>query len=162
MNLSQDLIYFEAGVRELEDYLVSQEVYWTISGDSTLPRLTLGGLVLARQRLGPPAETPGAELDAIRSRWQSAWWTKARQEIKSRSGLWKNYLLDYLESPASHADEYPQQVRLRAMIALLGGQGDEMDDYLREAFVPGGFIWEIECAGRFEADTFWFLFGRLK
>ena len=160
--LDQDLQYLDAGLRELQDYLLSKELYWILSDSSSLPRLTLGGLLLARQRLGSRANSQAAQIEAIRSKWRTAWDAKASHEVRARGDLWKNYLQDYRESPESNIGEYPQQVRNRAMLALLGEKSDPFDEFVKSVFVSGDFIWEKECADKFPRDAFWFLFGKLK
>jgi len=160
--LAQDQQFLEAGISELQDYLLSKELYATLPGSFTLPRLTLGGLLLARQRLGPQADSLAAQMDAIRSKWRVAWDAKARYEVRARSDLWKNYLIDYRESPKSYRDEYPQQVRYRAMLTLFGEESNDFDGMVKAAFIPGDFVWEKECAERFPRELFWFLFGKLK
>jgi hypothetical protein len=161
-SLDQDLQYLDAGLRELQDYLLSNELYWPLSAASSLPRLTLGGLLLARQRLGTRADSQAAQIEALHSKWQTAWDAKASHEARARGDLWKNYIQDYCESPESHASEYAQQVRNRAMLVLLGEESDPFDESVKSVFIPGDFIWENECAGNFSRDAFWFLFGKLK
>ena len=159
---AQDRQFLEAGIPELQNYLLSKELYVTLPGSFTLPRLTLGGLLLARQRLGPQADSLAAQMDAIRSKQRVAWDAKVRHEVRARSDLWKNYLIDYRESPKSSKDEYPQQVRYRTMLTLLGEESNDFDEMVKAVFIPGDFVWEKECAERFPRNTFWFLFGKLK
>ncbi len=158
--LDQDLQYLDAGLSDLQDYLLSKELYWPLS--ASLPRLTLGGLLLARQRLGPRAASQAAQIEALRSKWQTAWDAKASREVRARSGLWMNYLQDYRESPESHVSEYAQQVRNRAILALLGVESDPFDEAVKGMFISGDFVWESECAEFFPRDIFWFLYGKLK
>jgi hypothetical protein len=160
--LAQDRQFLKAGVSELQDYLSSNELYATLSGPFTLPRLTLGGLLLARQRLGTEADLLAAQIEEIHSKRRAAWDEKVRREVHARNELWRNYLLDYDESPKTYRDEYPEQVRFRAMLVLLGEESNRFDEKLKGIFIPGGFVWEKECAERFPQDTFWFLFGKLK
>ena len=160
--LDQDLRYLDASLSELQDYLLSKVLYWTLSASSSLPPLTLGGLLLAMQRLGPRAESQAAQIEALRSKWRTAWDAKASHEVRARGDLWKNYLQDYRESPESYVSEYAQQVRNRAMLTLLGEASNPFDETVRGMFVPSDFIWESECADNFPRDTFWFLFGKLK
>jgi hypothetical protein len=161
-SLDQDLQYLDAGLGELEDYLLSKDLYRTLSASSSLPRLTLGGLLLARQRLGPRADSYAARIEAVRSKWRAAWDAKASREVRARSDLWKNYIMDYQDSPASYSSEYKQQVRHRAMLTLLGSDTDPFDDYVRSVFAAGDFIWEKECAPNFPRSAFWFLYGKIK
>jgi hypothetical protein len=48
------------------------------------------------------------------------------------------------------------------MLALLGEESNLFDEFVKSMFVAGDFIWESECAGNFQRNTFWFLFGKLK
>jgi hypothetical protein len=160
--LDQDLQYLDAGLRELQDYLLSKVLYWPLSAPSSLPSLTLGGLLLARQRLGPRADSQAVQVESLHSKWRTAWDAKASHEVRARGDLWRNYLQDYRESPESHVGEYAQQVRNRAMLALLGEESNPFDEFVKSKFVPGDFIWESECAQNFPRDAFWFLFGKLK
>ena len=48
-----DLRYLKAGIEQLESYLLSSDVYWSIgtrapAGETPYPQLTIGGLLLAR------------------------------------------------------------------------------------------------------------------
>jgi len=160
--LDQDLQYLDAGLRELQDYLLSKVLYWPLSASRSLPALTLGGLLLARQRLGPRADAQAAQIELFRSKWRTAWETKASREVRARSELWRNYLEDYRVSPQAHAGEYVQQVRSRAMLVLLGEESDPSDEFVNSRFISGDFIWEGECAQNFPQDAFWFLYGKLK
>jgi hypothetical protein len=160
--LDLDLQYLDAGLPELQDYLLSKVLYWNLSVSFSLPPLTLGGLMLARQRLGPRADSQAAQIEALRSKWQTAWDAKASHEVRARSDLWMNYLQDYREFPESYVSEYAQQVRDRAMLTLLGEEFNPFDESIKSVFVSGDFIWESKCAGNFQRDTFWFLFGKLK
>lgn len=160
--LDQDFQYLDAGLSELQDYLLSKVLYWPLSASGSLPFLTLGGLLLARQRLGSRADSQTAQIEALRSKWRSAWDAKASHEVRARSDLWRNYLQDYRESPESHVGEYAQQVRNRAMLALLGEESDPSDEFVKSRFVSDDFVWESECAQNFPRDAFWFLYGKLK
>lgn len=172
----QDLAYLEAGIPELETYLLSDELYWPISARGyNLPRLTLGGLLLAKARLqaqGEPVQALVNQLEAVRAKWRVAWETKAGREFQSRFGLWSNYLSDYRHNPEGHADSYPHEVRNRAMLQLLqpelpAGLPEReslasLDSALRGSLVPGSFIWEPEVQAGFPREEYWFLYGTLK
>jgi hypothetical protein len=160
--LDQDLQYLDAGLSELQDYLLSKVLYWTLSAPSSLSPLTLGGLLLAKQRLGFRADSQATQIEVLRLKWRTAWDAKASHEVRARGDLWKNYLQDYRDSPESYVSEYAQQVRNRAMLALLGEESDPFDESVKSMFISGDFVWESECAGNFPRDVFWFLFGKLK
>ena len=121
--IENDKAYLEAGIPELGDYLLSKELYWPISARGyTLPRLTIGGTLLAQARLearGERIESLVMQLDGVRSKWRVAWETKAGREVQARMRLWSNYLADYRHNPEAHADAYPHEVRYRVMLHLL-------------------------------------------
>ena len=55
-SIEYDLRYLSAGLEILENYLLSDEVFWTIyvnppEGEPAYPKLTLDGLLLAQARL---------------------------------------------------------------------------------------------------------------
>lgn len=171
----KDRAYLEAGIPELQDYLLSDELYWPITARGyDMPRLTIGSLLLSKVRLaarGERIEALQARLDAVRSKWRVAWETKADREFKSRFGLWNNYLTDYRQNPESHADAYSHEVRYRAMLQLLLGELSspppeqealsQLDSVLRTGLSPGEFIWEAGLQPGFPRDEYWFLYGKL-
>lgn len=177
MSIEIDRIYFQAALDELETYLLSNELYWQLSVPGvSLSRLTLGHLLLTRLRLqarGYLLPEQENRLEQIRRRWQAAWEKKARHEFNSRLNLWKNYLEDYFESPSNYAADYPQEVRLRVILALLRQEISSplpeeeealaaLDARLRTAFIPGPFVWEADLSTVFPQQTWWYLYGRLK
>ncbi len=174
----QDEAYFKAGVEELETYLLSEELFWKLSAKTDLPRLTVGGLLFARrrleggQRISGDREALDRELASVRAKWKVAWERKAAHEFRSRLNLWNNYLKDYRDSPAVHADEYPHRVRERVVLHLLGNQvpiskeeagtAANLDRLLRQALAPGRFVWESRFSSVFPANEYWYLYGKLK
>lgn len=172
----KDRAYLEAGIPELEDYLLSDELFWPITARGyDLPRLTIGGLLLAKARLearGERTEALVTRLDAVRSKWQVAWETKAGREFQSRFGLWSNYLTDYRQNPEGHADAYPHEVRNRAMLQLLKPELPEelperealspLDSVVHTSLLPGDFIWNPALQSGFSREEYWFLYGKLR
>jgi uncharacterized protein YukE len=174
-SVEKDRAYLETGGPELQDYLLSDELFWPITARGyDLPRLTIGGILLAKTRLkarGERIEALFAQLDAVRSKWRVAWETKAGREFRSRFGLWSNYLADYRRNPDGHADAYPHEVRYRVMLQLLLDELPappeqealiQLDSVLRTSFSPGDFIWETDLRSGFPREEYWFLFGKLK
>jgi hypothetical protein len=170
-----DRAYLEAGIPELGDYLLSSELYWPITTRGyTLPRLTIGGILLSKIRLEAREErieSLVAQLDAVRSRWQVAWETKAGREVQARMRLWSNYLADYRHDPERHADAYPHEVRYRVMLDLLLSEMpsvpaeleelSQLDNLLRSNFTNTDFIWDADLRSGFSKETYWFLYGKL-
>lgn len=182
-----DLRYLQAGVPQLESYLLSSEIYWPLgaqaqAGEPPYPRLTLGTLLLAQARLRGRdlSDTQHSDLarldeqlDEIRSHWRVAWGQKAGNEYLARLNLWRNYLNEYRDEPENNADRYDYEVQRRVMLDLLGQEAEGvpasqaellrgMDNMLRSVFVPGPFIWEAALENSFPRSEFWYLYGRPK
>ena len=160
MTIQNDIDYLSAGIPELENYLLSKELYYPLG--ARLPQLTLGGLLLSLTRAGMKGNVFRAQVDTIHSKWQSAWNAKSEREVKARSVLWLDYLAEYRDDTKSGAKLYSQNIRHRAMISLLGKTEHDSDILLRGFFKAGEFIWEEECAQNFPREIFWYLFGTLK
>lgn len=160
MSTEKDQQYLIAGVPQLQDYLLSAQLYYPLS--LSLPQLTLGGILLALKRIGSQASKFEAEVESVRSKWRSAWDAKSSREVKARSELWMNYLSEYRDDPKAGVRLYPQNVRYRAMMSLLGRVGDDSDAFVKSVFREGGFVWEAECAPNFSREIFWYLYGTFK
>ena len=160
MSIQKDNQYLSTGIPELENYLLSKELYYPIG--SNLPQLTLGGILLSLARMGTQAAKLEVQVEAIRSKWQVAWDVKSSREVKARDELWVNYLAEYREDPKADVHLYSQNVRYRAMLTLLGKAEVDSDAYVISVFTEGKFVWEEECAQNFPHKTFWYLFGALR
>ncbi|OGO30924.1 MAG: hypothetical protein A2136_01320 [Chloroflexi bacterium RBG_16_54_11] len=185
-SVEYDLRYIQAGLEVLEDYLLSEDVFWPMGakpplGEPDFPQLTLGGMLLARARLVSQHLYPGQQeqvqravssLDRYRTKWRVAWEKKARQCFQVRQRMWGDYLRDYQENQPDNADRYAYEVRLRVMLELLRSEYNienkaevelimALDGYLKSALVPDGFIWEPELEAGFPPGVYWFLYGKL-
>lgn len=174
---NKDLNYLIKGVEDLEDYLLSSELYWNLPG---LSRLTLGGLYLSKVRLETATFQPGEEksfieavqqIEYVGHRWRVAKEKKTQWEITSRLNLWQNYLSDYWISPEDFGDAYSHEVRWRVMLQLLGDSIsddfkeksilDALDNRLKFSFLTGEFLWPEELSIKFDNNKYWFLYGKL-
>lgn len=181
-----DLHYLEASLRELEDYLLSKEIFWPLDiiapkGEPPYPQMTLGNMLLAQARLRAyplPLNQQGQyeqvkiKIEAIHSRWRTAWGHKAGHSFHSRLYMWRDFLAEYRENPLAHADRYPIEVRLRVLLQLLRleaegiASGDvallnRLDSFIKKVLIPGDFIWEKQVVSGFPKEQFWFLYGVL-
>ena len=136
-----DLRYLKAGVEELEQYLLSSQLYWPVhvvtpTGETPYLRLTPGELLLAREKLRARSLPPGdndevtspvqakidrleGDFEVIRSKWRGNWGKKAAQDFSSRLALWRNFLGDYRKVPDDQAPFYAYEVRTRVILQLL-------------------------------------------
>jgi len=174
--LADDQAYFQGGVRELEEYLLASELFWPLSSGKGLPRLTIGGLLLSQIRLRAraiPEEGRGdlsraeGDLKALRRRWPAAWERKATQEVDARLSRWQDFLME-----DQQAQDYPRRVQGRVILQILKNEVPDissawitletLDQQIKQAWLPGLFIWEKELSSSFPANEFWFLYGKVK
>lgn len=179
-----ELGYLSAGLEVFKIFLSSKQLYFPLNtpppvGERSFPRLTLGGVLLARQSLrgldleaSQAAEMRAVEqtLDDWRTARRVAWERKAQRELFSRLRQWQLYLGEVRQEPDRHLSFYASEVRIRVMIELLRRdvptQVEEMldplnamDGMLRMFFKRGDFIWEAELSSGFPPDPYWFLWG---
>lgn len=174
--ISKDRAFLEASLPDFETYLLSDELFWpvTLRGQA-LPRLTVGGVLIAKARLeaaGERIESLVTEIDAVRSKWRVAWETKVSREFRMRIRLWQNYIEDYRRDPYQNTGTYRYEVHTRVMIHFLLAELsqtppeeallDSLDAMIRKYFVPGDFIWDAKLMIGFPSNVFWFLYGTLK
>ena len=182
-----DLSFLKAGIIEMDNYLLSNELYWplehhTPSGDLPFQRLTLGTLLLNQCKLNAytlnssqQAELNrlSAQLKSSRQNWRVAWGKKALREFQGRLNLWRDFLQDYRDDPAGNIDRYPYEVGRRVMLQLLTDELDQippneqemlsgLDKLLSAVFMPGNFVWEAVLEKEFPKTKFWYLYGSLK
>lgn len=182
-----DLWYLRAGIDQLERYLLSKEIYWPVgvtapAGEPPYPKLTLGNLLLARQRAQESAKTPVQraelnrlikELGATRARWRVAWGQKAQAEFRARLNLWRHFIEDYRKDPSAHYDRYAHEVGRRVLLQLLELESKDLpkaeqellaglDEVLKVGIVSGEFIWDKELASGFPRRVYWYLYGQVK
>lgn len=173
-------------LEELEDYILSSEVFWPISKrsptGSPLPRLTLGGLILTLNELKAqeidmtPSQRDDHDkllrhMESVRVKWAVGLERKAAQELRSRLNLWRAYLFD-IDERVDTTENYPYEVRNRVMFEHLADLSirqpdtkpcvDEMrnlDKRLRSFFARGDFVWDTRLENIYPQSTFWYLYG---
>jgi hypothetical protein len=140
---AQDWLLLEAGASELQDYLLSDELFWPVqaiphAADTQELRLTNGNLLLSIARLGVVElspqdrqryETFAVTCEKTRTQWRVKWQKKSQREFQSRFRTWRNFLTELISSMvggSSNQDEtsilqqqYVSQVRLRVILQLL-------------------------------------------
>ena len=186
--IARDAALCAAMADELDDYLKSNELFWEPNrrrpGGTDLPKLTLGGLLLATRRLEALRDhlTPdqahalnraGRELDHQKRQWRTRYQNKLGRDLRSRLDAWTWYLDDCQQQGESAAVHYTRQVETRVKIDLLLDEAGEigldveelrgrqvaLDERLRLDFRPGDFCWADELAASFPAERFWYLYG---
>ena len=179
-SLEQDWSFIQIAAVELDDYILSAELYWPLTSKSRaqLPPLTPGNLLLCRARLsafawassrqGELSKALGAGGRSL-TKWSANWERKALREYGERLRLWQNYLNDLASDPMKNKNSYPQQVRGRVILQLLdeefnasGGQTGNplqgLDSRLRLLTHDSNFCWEEEIQNAFPREKYWFLY----
>jgi hypothetical protein len=174
MNLTErDSRFLSAALPDLEQYLLSESLYWPLGG--SLPRLTPGALLLALRRLEAldpfAARKWQAQFDSVCAKRRSVWEQKTIQEIRNRLRLWSASLAEWQSDEAENRADYAGEVQGRVILQLLLGQVNApeeatalagLDHWLRVKLKPGSFLWEPRLARAFSQEEFWFLYGNLK
>jgi hypothetical protein len=168
----QDLLFLTESLPQLQDYLLSNELYWPLTG--ALPRLTLGSLLLALARMSviqpEAAKKMQLQVETIRAKWKVAWEQKSARETANRLRLWSSFVSDYRNAPDQHADFYPQEVRGRVILQLLLAEAPDapeksaladLDIMLKSRLVSGNFVWNAALQVAFPKTDFWFLYGTI-
>ena len=173
-------------LEEIEDYILSSEVFWPLSKrsptGSPLPRMTLGGLVLTLNELKvqekdmSPSQRADhdrlfLQMERVRVKWAVGLERKAAQELRSRLNLWRAYLYD-IEERVDTAENYPYEVRHRVMFEQLAdlsirqpetkprvNEMRSLDLRLKSIFAPGAFVWDARLEDIYPRSPFWYLYG---
>ena len=168
----QDLRFLKESEVSLQEYLLSNELYWPLS--ASLPRLTPGSLLLALAccRVSAPVEAQKVfiQIEIVQKKWPTAWGKKATREITNRLRLWSEFLSDYLKAPDQDLESYRTEARGRTILQLLLVDIPEpqavkaladLDDVVKTHLLPCEFLWEPELQPVFPKSDFWFLYGNL-
>lgn len=178
-----DLEYLKTASQQLEKYLLSDVLYWPLdksppSDFPPYPRLTIGGVLLARSRASATCENSEektqlykieGDIKSLRTSWDVFWDKKGQREFNARLTIWNNFLKDFRKNPADQFDRYSYESRHRVQIELL--QKDisinstslellaTLDLILKAYFKPGEFIWEEILMPAFPPVSYWYLYG---
>jgi hypothetical protein len=170
-------------VSDLQEYLLSDVLFWQMQAPSYIPKLSLGLLLLTRAqleaaqgRLSPAqqaeVERATREMDAVLSKWAVAAEKKAGQELRSRINLWQGFLDEYRDDPHRYTGHYSDEVAQRVIAALLlrrfprladsteAKRLGPLDSQLRGRLKDDSFIWPEEIQPAFPQSEFWYLYGK--
>jgi hypothetical protein len=181
-----ELNFIQAAIDQLEEYLLSDQIYWPIrirasSGHPAYPPLTLGTLslflhqaraVLDNSDLQEELTRYQSAIDESHSRWQAHWQKKAAAEFSARLKLWRDFLEEYRKDPEGNYDRYTYEVSRRAMLYWLERDTKELnssesqllgslDRLLKTLLVRSNFIWDDKLKPQFPEEIFWYLYGKL-
>ena len=180
-----DLEYLNIGMEEIQPYLLSEELFWPVSGRPSgnkpfFLKMTIGNLLLSEHRLAVLSDedllSPAAAaefsrlqrgIQAVQMKWQVAWERKASREYDTRFNQWRKSLEDLRGDRYQNSPYYKNEIRLRVLLELLVEQIPDktqndlgpLDKILRQMFKPGEFIWEADVAPGFPKGKYWYLYG---
>ncbi len=173
--IHRDRSLLKHAVRELEEYILSDQLFWPLD---TGERLTLGSLLLALHRFPAYAKSPEEkqilndaynQIVTLRGKWRTNWSNKATLEFHSRLRQWELALRELFSEEQNRPVIYSQEVTLRVILTLLQSellQSDipayerlaVLDKQLRAASHQTDFIWDSALKDQFPKDKFWFLY----
>lgn len=185
--LQRDLAILEAMASEMDEYLMSDVLFWRMIKGS-MPMLTLGGYLMRQHRLLALRHLLDKEeqgrLDAAVIKFNMAldekivrFEQKTKTELEARIRQWSEYLRDLDQAPESAGVNYGTAVDTRAMLeaildklrmppyqvpARLPEQVRMLDTNLRGHWRPGDFIWPDEWKPAYPVADYWWLYGRPK
>ena len=182
-----DLEIAEAEVAELEDYIISDELYRTVivrgaSGDENI-RMTGGDMLARLHRLQGEREILTAEqqarLDAAQRKadttiysYKTRFHERLYREVKARLDSLRWFLTECSDDPRRCRTEFPFEMRNRQRIEeILKQVGDSLPQDLAESLrgvdrrirmIAQGseFIWDPRVKHIYPPDRYWFLYVR--
>jgi hypothetical protein len=175
----EKLSFLQQGVSEIEDYLLSEQLFWPLGSGE---RLTIGSLLLAEKQvhaventLDDPQEFISIKksIDSLRRKWRSNWSNKAEKEFDARLRQWEQAIRELLEDRQNkNLVVYRQEVTLRVLLEILMGEIIQLpeketfrlsalDRRLRTVMQPGEFIWKSTWQEEFPQKQYWFLYVSL-
>ena len=186
VDLAQDVRVVTAMADRLTPYIYESELYGMLS-DPSLPRLTVGGLLMRLARLHAlhdqlsPSQQAAVEaaqrkLDEVRRAWAVHYEGKLRQELQARIGALEHFAYECAEHLRACADNYPSAMEKRVMVehlrdaALevnvlsddLKGRLTALDNAISRCIEKGEFCWSEQVQPAYPPQKFWFLYARVR
>ncbi len=185
-SVDYNLDLFEAMLDEIEDFLLSADIFWPLTKRSKpesppYPRLSTGALLMTQdESLAQEAEMNTdqkaqhaklqSEWKKILNKWRSAFGLKSEREMGMRLNLWRAYLSDLEEGKASHFD-YDRETRNRVQfthLRTLAASSSKtlkmektirsLDARLLNLTVASEFIWDDRLRETYPEGNFGFLY----
>ncbi len=185
-SIDYNLDLFEAMLDEIEDFLLSADIFWPLAKRSKpdsppYPRLSTGGLLMTRdESLAQEAEMNSdqkarhaqlqSQWERILNKWRSALGRKSEQEMGMRLNLWRAYLSDLEEGRFSHFDyhrETRNRVQFTRLRTLAAGNSKtlkmektirSLDAQLLNLTIASEFIWDDRLRETYPEGNFGVLY----
>lgn len=185
--LSRDLIILEEMVKDLNTYLLSESMRWTMA-HSDMPRLTLGGYLMRQHRLSIMQmrfdEAEKLRLQKAIKQFKHVLNEKvirfeyrAHQELRARLSEWAGHLRALKSNVMAEIEHYANVVDTRVVITAtidelqkphyhldqqIVEELAQLDQNLRNRWHTGDFIWPAVWKSAYPRDKYWYLYGRRK
>jgi hypothetical protein len=182
--LAHDLAVLEAMVAYTEPYLISDVTQWDM-GRPGMPSMTLGGILMRRQRLlllrdlldgDERARLAEANetFDRVVADRVVRLEQRANVELQARMREWTHYLRDLTSHVAARPEHYRHVADTRVVIGhlvdLLSEPPYRLDAHvpddvaacdrrLKADWSPGEFIWSSVWEPAYPRETYWWLYG---
>jgi hypothetical protein len=175
----KDLDFLSESASCLEDYLLSDLLYWPVEiknlGQQTLSpgNILFSEKVIDLTGLNPTAldklKLRTSEIGKIRTKWLYHWKEKASREFDARLREW-THVIDEIELNDDRSlARYKTDARGRVIMHLIvedflnKGSGNiekinAVDDRLRKNSSKGPFIWNADREKIFPENQFWYLY----
>lgn len=169
----------------LTPYIYENELYGAMLG--SLPRLTVGGLLMRLHRLSAirssltPAQQQTvaqaqAQFDQVRKEWAVAYEGKLQRELPVRVKTYSELIKDCSDDLRRCADIYPSEIEKRVIIeglraeaekhhvldAQVANQIQSLDATLRRFTMPADFIWDKRLEPAYPRDQYGYLYAVVK
>lgn len=184
-NIDRDLSEAQAFADHLVPYVYENELYGSIGGmfgSGSMPRLTVGGLLLRlrqlhalEDQLTPEQKTRLAAADAktesARREWMVHYDGKLAQEAISRLKMIQRFFDDCADDPRTCAANYPLEAMRRTIVQVIADTLAEpnpeidklmsrVDMQLRRFTQPSDFIWASALQPAYPPDAYWWLYAK--
>lgn len=183
--LQRDLKILEQMATEMEAYLISDSMHWTMA-ERDMPRLTIGGYLMRQQRLSilrnylQPEEQ--ARLDVAIKHFNQTLVEKvvrfehwAHQELHAFLSEWTCYLRSLTKYKELAVNRYAGKVDTRVVITAVIDKLLEtpyrldpqipkevavLDQSLCRHWQVGRFVWEPVWRPAYPQEKYWWLYGK--
>jgi hypothetical protein len=187
-SIDRDLSEAKALADHLVPYVYENELYGSIGGmfgSGSMPRLTIGGLLLRLNRLHALEDrltdaqkeqlaATDAQRQNVRQEWTMHYNEKLIQEANSRLKLIERFFEDCVDDPRTCASNYPPEAMRRTIVeeivkALrrdglltteLERAAGKVDSQLRRFVQPSGFSWASALQPVYPKDEYWWLYAQ--
>lgn len=185
-SIDYNLDLFEAMLGEIEDFLLSADIFWPLAKRSKpdsppYPRLSTGGLLMTQDEAQAQEDEMNSDQKArhaqlqsqwerILNKWRSALGRKSEREMGMRLNLWRAYLSDLEEGNASHFDyhrETRNRVQFTRLRTLAAGSSKtlkmektirSLDARLLNLTIASDFIWDDRLRETYPEGNFGVLY----